>query len=183
MARLKALNPEEATGKTKELFDSVNSKMGMIPNMMRTMGNSAAALNGYLGFNAALNNSSIGTKLGELISLTVANENGCNYCNSAHSYIGSKIGLEAAAINDARSGISADPKINAALGFAKAILDNRGHVSDTVIEDIKAAGYSDAEIVEIVAKVSLSIYTNYLNIVAGTDIDFPKLTPIQKLNH
>jgi len=180
MARLKALNPEQATGKTKELFDVVNSKMGMVPNMMRTMGNSPAALNAYLGFNAALNSASIGSKLGELIALTVASENGCNYCNSAHTYIGDKIGLDASAIEQARSGISADPKINAALVFVKAIMDTRGHVSDTAFEDIKLAGYNDAQIVEIVAKVSLSIYTNYLNIVAGTDIDFPKLTPIQK---
>ena len=94
MARLKALNPEQATGKTKELFDVVNSKMGMVPNMMRTMGNSPVALNAYLGFNAALNSASIGSKLGELIALTVASENGCNYCNSAHTYISPLIILD-----------------------------------------------------------------------------------------
>jgi uncharacterized peroxidase-related enzyme len=180
MARLKAMDPEEATGKTKELFDSIKSKMGMVPNMMRTMGNSPAALNAYLGFNAALNSSSIGSKLGELIALTVAGGNGCNYCNSAHTYIGEKIGIEKAAIEQARIGTSSDPKINAALGFAKDVLENRGAVSDSSLENIKSAGYSEGQIIEIVAKVSLSIYTNYLNIVADTDIDFPKLTPINQ---
>lgn len=181
MARLKAINPDEATGKTRELFDTVQNKMGMVPNMMRTMGNSPAALNGYLGFNAALNNASIGSKLGELISITVANENECNYCNAAHSYIAEKIGLNADAINNARKGTSADPKINAALVFAKDILNSKGHVSHASIENVKEAGYSEAEIVEIVAMVSLSIYTNYINILADTEIDFPKLTPITKI--
>jgi uncharacterized peroxidase-related enzyme len=180
MARLKAINPDEATGKTKELFESVQSKMGMVPNMMRTMGNSPAALNGYLAFSSALNSASIGGKLGELIALTIANENGCNYCNAAHSYVSEKIGLDADAINDARKGTSTDPKINAALVFAKDILNSRGHVTDESLEQIKNAGYNEAEIIEIVAKVSLSIYTNYINVVAATDIDFPKLTPIKK---
>lgn len=182
MARLKAVDPEEATGKTKELFDSINSKMGMVPNMMRTLGNSPAALNGYLGFNTALNSSAIGSKLGELISLTVANENGCNYCNSAHSYIGGKIGLTERAIEDARKGSSEDPKINAALVFSKDILTGKGHATDESLEGVRNAGYTEAEIVEIVAKVSLSIYTNYINILAATEIDFPKLAPIAQ-NH
>ena len=173
MARFKVLNPDEATGKTKELFDLVKSKMGMVPNVMRIMGNSPAVLNGYLSFNTALNSSSIGNKLGELIALTVANENECNYCDAAHIYISDKMGLDATTIDNARLGTSDNPKINTALGFVKDILDNRGHVSEASISAIKSAGYTDAEIIEIVAKASLCIYTNYLNVVAETDIDWP----------
>ena len=104
MTRLKALNPDEATGKSKELFDVVKSKMGSIPNMTRTMANSSAVLNGYLGFSSALSSASIGSKLSELIALTVANQNECDYCNAAHSFIGGKIGLDSTAIELARSG-------------------------------------------------------------------------------
>lgn len=182
MARFKVLNPDEVTGKTKELFDTVKSKMGRVPNVMRTMGNSPAVLNGYLSFNAALNSSSIGSKLGELIALTVANENGCYYCDAAHIYVSNKMGLDTTAINNARRGTSTDPKINTALGFVKDILENRGHVSDVSISAIKSAGYTDAEIIEIVAKTSLYIFTNYLNIVAETDIDWPAPEPIQNNN-
>lgn len=178
MARIKALNPEETTGKTKELFDSIKGKMGMVPNMMRTLGNSPAALNAYMGFNAGLSYASIGTKLGELIALTVANENGCNYCNAAHSFIGGKIGLDALAIDNARHGFSTDAKIDAALNFAKEVLENRGAVSDDSLKRVKDAGYTDGEVIEIVAQVSLSIFTNYINILADTDIDFPKLPAI-----
>ncbi|MFC3159501.1 uncharacterized peroxidase-related enzyme [Chryseobacterium arachidis] len=180
MARIKALNPEEATGKTKELFDTVQSKMGMVPNMMRTLGNSPAVLNAYLGFNAGLNYSSLGGKLGELIALTVANENGCNYCNAAHSFVGGKMGIGEQDINDARNALSSDPKINAALVFAKEILNTKGSVSDEALEKVRTAGYNDAQILEILAQVSLSIFTNYANILSDTDIDFPKLAPIVK---
>jgi len=173
MARIKAINPDEATGKTKELFEMVKGKMGMVPNVMRIMGNSPAVLNGYLSFNTALHSSSIDNKLGELIALTVANENGCDYCDAAHIYFSNKMGLDATVIDNARHGTSADAKINATLTFVKEILNNRGHVSDESISTIKSAGYTDTAIIEIVAKVSFYIFTNYVNIVAETVIDWP----------
>lgn len=179
MARITALDPDQASGKSKELFDAIKSKMGIVPNMMRTIGNSPAALESYLGFNAGLQHSAINAKLKELIAITVANENGCNYCNSAHTFFGHKIGLDDLAIDNARLGKSADVKINAALLFAKEVLDTRGGVSDTALAAIRTAGYTEGEIIEIIAQVSLSIFTNYINVIAGTDIDFPKLSPIK----
>lgn len=180
MSRIKAINPEEATGKTKELFDVVKSKMGMVPNMMRTLGNSPASLNGYLGFSTALNSGTINPKLGELIALTVANENGCDYCNSAHSFVAEKIGIDATALDDARRATSSDAKTNAALEFAKVIVERRGNVSDTDLEKVRNAGYTEGEIIEIVSRVSLSIFTNYINILAATDIDFPKIATVKQ---
>lgn len=177
MARLKALNPEES-GEAKELFDAVKGKLGMVPNMMRTMGNSPTVLNAYLGFNAGLSNASIGNKLGELIALAVATENGCDYCNSAHTFIGGKLGLSTEAIDLARNGESEDKKIEAALKFAKEILHAKGKVSDATLQAVKDAGYDDGAISEIIAKVALSIFTNYFNNVAETAIDFPKIKPI-----
>ncbi|MGS2739027.1 carboxymuconolactone decarboxylase family protein [Sinomicrobium sp. M5D2P17] len=91
MQRIEALEPETATGKTKELFDEIQAKLGVVPAMMRTMGNSPVVLDGYLALNEALGKSSLGGKLGELIALTVANANRCNYCNAAHSFIGKKL--------------------------------------------------------------------------------------------
>lgn len=180
MARLTALNPEATEGKSKELFNAVKGKMGMVPNMMRTMGNSPAVLNGYLGFSAALNSATLDPKLRELVSLMVANENGCDYCNSAHSFIGGKIGLNTEVLAQARSGVSSDEKTHAALEFAKAILDTKGNVSDYEIEKFKKAGFGEEQIAEMIAAVSLSIFTNYFNNVVKTDIDFPKLDPIKK---
>ena len=119
MTRLKAINPAEATGKTKELFNAIESKLGMVPNMMRTMGNSSAVLEGYLNLSGALSNGTLNAKTGELIALAVAESNACNYCLAAHSYIGENlVKIDTDALEAARSGISTDAKTTAILSFA-----------------------------------------------------------------
>ena len=181
MARINALSPDVTTGKSKELFDAIQGKLGMVPNMMRTMGNSPAVLNGYLSLSGALNDSSIGGKLNELIALTVANANGCDYCNAAHSYIGEKlVGIDVASIDSARFGQSQDAKIEAALTFAKEVVATRGQVANSDIDEVKAAGYNDAQVAEIVAAVALNIFTNYFNNVAETVVDFPEVALVNQ---
>lgn len=182
MSRLTALDPEEATGKTKELFEILQREMGMIPNMMRVLGNSSATLNAYMCFNEGMSHSTLTSTLRELIALTVANANGCDYGNAAHSFVAREIGLNAPTTDDARHGIHSDVKITAALRFAKEVLSKRGAVSDETIQHVKAAGYTQGEIIDIIAQISLSIFTNYINIAAVTDIDFPKLAPIINSN-
>ncbi|HPM30965.1 MAG TPA: carboxymuconolactone decarboxylase family protein [Chryseolinea sp.] len=174
MTRLKALSPDEATGKTKELFNSIQSKLGMVPNMMRTMGNSSAVLEGYLNLSGALAHGTLGAKTGELIALTVAENNACDYCLSAHSFIGEKlVGIDTPSLAAAREGISSNAKIDAALKFAQALVNAKGSVSDADFNAVKAAGYTDGEVGEIVAHVALNILTNYFNKTANTVIDFP----------
>src|SRR6478735_4951449 len=115
MARLKALNPDEATGKTKELFTAIKGKLGVIPNMMRTMGNSPALLEGYLNLSGALSHGTLGAKTGELLALAVGQKNSCDYCVSAHSYIGEKLAhIDAATLQNARNANAADAKTDAA---------------------------------------------------------------------
>ena len=174
MTRLKALDPNEATGRSKELFEGIKSKLGMVPNMMRTMGNSAAVLEGYLNLSDALSKGSLGSKTGELIALTVAEANACNYCLSAHSFIGEKlINIDASSLAQARDGKNNNQKIEAALTFAKTLVNKAGMVNNDDVHDIKAAGYSDGDIGEVVAHVALNVLTNYLNNTANTEIDFP----------
>ena len=174
MTRLQALSPEQASGKTKELFNGIQSKLGMVPNMMRTMGNSSAVLEGYLQLSGALGHGTLGAKTGELIALAVAESNACDYCLSAHSFIGEKlVGIDTPSLAAAREGKSNSPKIEAALKFARALVAKRGSVTDADIDAVKAAGYTEGEVGEIVAHVALNILTNYLNKTAQTDIDFP----------
>lgn len=174
--RIKALNPDTTTGKSKDLFNAVQRKLGMVPNMMRTMGNSPAVLSGYLSFSGALAESSLGTKLEEQIALTVANINGCEYCNAAHSFIGEKLaGLSLDTIENARVANSVDPKSQAALSFAKLMVIERGRVSASDIESLKQAGFDEAAIAEIIAHTALNIFTNYFNNAVGTVVDFPKV--------
>jgi uncharacterized peroxidase-related enzyme len=177
MPRLKALNPETTTGKSNELFNTIQAKLGMVPNMMRTMGNSPAVLSGYLSFSNALGNGILGGKLGELIAITVANANKCNYCNAAHSFIGEKlVHIDINALADARQGKSTDAKIEAALNFAQTLVGKKGLVDDADVEAVRNVGFDDAGIAEIVAHVGLNIFTNYFNNLAQVIIDFPEVS-------
>ena len=174
MTRLKTVSPESATGKTKELYGVIKGKLGVVPNMMQTMGNSSAFLEGYLNLGGALGNGTLGAKVGELIALTVAEANSCNYCLSAHSYISANLlKLDSNSIDAARNASSADLKTNAILKFAKILVDKKGNVQDSDVAALRQAGVTEGEVGEIIGHVALNILTNYFNTVAGTEIDFP----------
>lgn len=175
MQRINALNPETTTGKSKELFNAIEGKLGMVPNMMRTMGNSPATLNGYLSFSGALAESRIGGKLAELIALTVANANGCEYCNAAHSFIGEKLaGIDTTRIQLAKQGKSNDSKTQVALTFSRTLLSKKGNITTDDLDALKEVGYTDGEITEIIAYVGLNIFTNYFNNAINVTVDFPE---------
>ncbi|WP_428329214.1 carboxymuconolactone decarboxylase family protein [Mucilaginibacter sp.] len=174
MTRLKAISPEEATGKTKELFTAIQGKLGMVPNMMRTMGNSPALLEGYLTFSGALAHGALGAKTGELLALAISSNNNCDYCVAAHSFIGEKlVHIDSSALKNARSGAAADIKTAAILKFAAQLLAKKGMVSDEDVNAVKNAGATEGEIAEIVGHVALNILTNYFNNTANTVVDFP----------
>jgi uncharacterized peroxidase-related enzyme len=175
MPRLNAIDPKEATGKTKELLDGVKAKLGMVPNLMRTFANSPAALEAYLNFNGALGGGLLNAKLREQIALTVADANSCEYCLSAHTAIGKLVGLNENELVASRHAGSSDTKTAAALKFAHQLVVKRGEVLDSEVATVRAAGYNDGEITEIVANVALNIFTNYFNQVAQTVVDFPKV--------
>ncbi|MCQ0111644.1 carboxymuconolactone decarboxylase family protein [Zhouia amylolytica] len=180
MQRIDALNPEQTTGPSKDLFEAIQSKLGMVPNMMRTMGNSPAVLGGYLSLSESLGKSALGGKLGELIALTVANVNGCNYCNAAHSFIGEKlVGIDANTIENAKAGKGNDTKTQAALTFAQVLLAKRGSVSTEDFNAVKGAGYTDAEIAEIIGHTVLNIFTNYFNNAIEVVVDFPETALVE----
>jgi|SRR5436190_13161967 len=174
MSRLKLVSPETATGKTKDLYGVINGRLGVVPNMMQTMGNSSAFLQGYLNLGDALGGGTLGAKIGELIALTVAEANACSYCLSAHTYISANlVKIDSGTIESARNAESTDPKINAILKFARVLVDKRGHVSDSDVAALKEIGVTEGQIGEIIGHVALNILTNYFNIAAKTEIDFP----------
>ena len=174
MTRLKQVSPESATGKAKELYGVIKGRLGVVPNMMQTMGNSPAFLQGYLNLGEALGTGTLGAKIGELIALTVAEANACNYCLSAHTYLSTNlVKIDRVAIEAARNAESADPKTDTILKFARILVDKKGQVDDSDIATLKAAGITEGEIGEVIGHVALNILTNYFNIVARTEIDFP----------
>ena len=173
MPTLKAVDPKTADGKTRMAIEATQKAFGLVPNIARMMANSPAVVQGWLDFNAALNEAAIPVKLRELIAVAVAEANRCEYCLSAHTAIGKMVGLDDNELLTARQFKSHDPKIDAALQFAHEIVVRRGELEAADVEKVRQAGYSDGEIVEIVAVVSLTIFTNYFNHVAGTEVDFP----------
>ena len=169
---------EGAPEASRPSLEAVKSQIGSAPNLFRLASNSPAALEGYLGMSGALAKGSLPAATRERIALAVAEINGCNYCLSAHSYIGGNIAkLDEAEIAANRAGASSDPKADAAVRFAAKVARERGHVDDEDIGAVRLAGYDDAQIVEIVQHVALNVWTNYLNEVARTGIDFPAVPP------
>ncbi|HWT09731.1 MAG TPA: carboxymuconolactone decarboxylase family protein [Roseomonas sp.] len=158
----------------RPLLNGVKAQLGSVPNLFRVLANSPAALGGYLGLNGALAKGALDPRTRERIALAVAEVNGCGYCLAAHTYLGTNLArLDAAEIAANRAGRSNDAKADAAVRFAVALTQSRGHVGDAALATIRAAGWSDAEILEITVHVALNTLTNYVNEVAGTEVDFP----------
>lgn len=175
MNRITQVDPATATGRTKQLFDGVHAKLGLVPNLFRVFGNSPAALEAYLNFSGALASGVINARLREQIALAVAEINDCTYCRSAHTYIGGKVGLSELQMADARKVSATDEHTAAILNLARSIVVQRGELSETEFKAARAAKLTDAEIVETTANVALNILTNYVNHVAQTVVDFPEV--------
>ena len=180
MQRIAAVNAAKATGKVRQLLDGVQAELGMTPNLMKTLAAGPAALEAYLNFGAALGTGHLDAKFREQIALAVAQANSCEYCLSAHAAIGKMVGLRPAEIGASRHAHSADAKRDAGLQFVQALVVQRGEVSDEALMRVRAAGFTDGDIAEIVANVAVNIFTNYFNHVARTEVDFP-VVPVSSL--
>ena len=156
------------------LLQAVKQKLGTVPNVFRLTANSPAALEGYLGMLNALDKGSLPAPTRERIALAVAEVNGCDYCLSAHTYLGKNLAkLDEVEMMANRRGTSNDQRAAAAVAFAVKVMRERGHVSEGDLRAVKAAGYDDGQVIEIVQHVALNTWTNYVNEVAKTDVDFP----------
>lgn len=174
MSRIVIPTADQVPAASRPVLDSVNKQLGVVPNLMKVLGNSPAALSGYWSLGGALGKGRLGARTGERIALAVAEFNDCSYCLAAHTYLGKNAAkLDDAEIAVNRNGTSTDPIAAAAVRFAVKVAQTRGHVSDADVAAVKHAGYSDGDVMEIVAHVALNILTNYVNLVAQTQIDFP----------
>ncbi|MGY0216206.1 carboxymuconolactone decarboxylase family protein [Endozoicomonadaceae bacterium StTr2] len=163
----------------KASLRAVNNLLGSVPNLFRIVSNSPQTLEGYLGLNGALGYGSLSVRVREGIAVAVAEINGCDYCLAAHNYLGAqRAKLSPAEIEASRRGTSSDAKVAVAIEFAVKVTQARGKVDDADVQAVREAGYSDAEIVEIVGHVAMNTLTNYLNEVLGTEVDFPPVKPL-----
>ncbi|MBL8335490.1 MAG: peroxidase-related enzyme [Rhodoferax sp.] len=176
--RLSLIDPAATTPERRQLLAPIQSAFGASPHMFRAVAHSPAALRSMWGSFGALSQGTLGAALGEQIAVAVANANRCHYCLAAHTALGAQAGLRTETLQAAQLGRSSDPKTAAALQFALAIVAQRGQVSDADWQAVRAAGFSDEALVEIVAHVALNLFTNYVNIVFEVPVDFPAVAPL-----
>lgn len=175
MSRIPLPTVDTAPAASRAPLQQIAAAFGATPNMFRAVANSPAALASMWGSFAALGGGRLTARLGEQVAVAIANRNGCEYCLAAHTGLGRKAGASAEEMAEAQLGRSADPKVAAALAFALQLLEQRGRVDDAQFAAVRAAGYDDAEIVELVAHVALNVYTNFVNNSLQVPVDFPKV--------
>lgn len=178
MSRLPQIDPAGATGRAAELLAEVQKTLGLTPNMTKVMANSPALLQGYLALSGALATGTIPAAVRERLAIATAERNGCEYCLSAHTYIGANIAkVGAEELDRARRAESTDQHTAALLTLSDAILRGRGNITDADIDAAREAGVDDAEIGELVGNIALNVLTNYFNVMSGVDNDWPVVTP------
>ena len=173
MNRVPLIDRNSTTAQRKTLLDPIHAAFGTTPNMFRAVANSPAALTSMWAAFGALGGGVIGTKLGEQIAVAVADRNACEYCLAAHTALGRKAGASADEMAAAQLGESGDPRTAAALRFALQVVTQRGQVGAADVQAVRAAGFSDEEVVEILAHVALNLFTNYVNVAFAVPVDFP----------
>ncbi|WFU42830.1 carboxymuconolactone decarboxylase family protein [Bradyrhizobium sp. CB82] len=177
MTRATALKPEQVPAESKPILDAFTKNIGFTPNMMATFAQSPIAFNAWAALLGSLSKV-LDVKTRDSIGLAVSEVNGCNYCLSVHSFTAEHMAkLPAEDIVLARKGHARDPKRDAAVQLARKIIEARGHVTDADLQAVRDAGYTDANIMEIVALVAMYSLTNFFNNVFNPDKDFPAVAP------
>ena len=179
MPNIPLLDTHDA-GPSQAMLDKVRQKLGIVPNLLATMAHSPAALEYYLAAGAALDNGVLGGRLREKIALAVAGVNKCDYCASAHTFLARSLGIDEAEASRNLAGESADARTHAILGFVRSVVRDRARMADnaSALNRLRNEGVTNEEIIEIVANISHNVYTNYVNHIAGTQIDFPAVSAI-----
>lgn len=175
MARINVVTAESANPEQKALYDAIQAKLGMVPNFLKVFANSPAALKAFLGLHGIASEGSLDAQTRERIALALAQQNHCEYCLSTHTAIGRKAGLDGAEIEANRAGSSRDEKAAVAVRFARSLVQHMGEVTTAELLEMREAGYSESDIVEVITHVGMNILTNLLGKAGRIDTDFPKV--------
>ena len=173
MQTIPSIQVENTVGASRRLLEEALQEAGFTSNMVRTMAQSPRVLQGYLEFNRVLAGGKLSPKIREQVALTIAQTNQCEYSLAQHSALARQIGLTPEEILASREVRAADPKTGAVLRFARDVVARNG---DASARELREMGYSDSDIVDIVAHIALNVFDNYFNLVARTELDFPKVS-------
>lgn len=177
MSRLTTIRPEEATGAAAEVFAKIKKAAGKVPNAYATVGtHSPEALSAALAFDAAVAASTLGKADVEVIKLAVSEYVGCDYCVAAHTLMGKLAGLSGDDMKQVRAGVATgDAKRDALVTYVRALVGTRGTVPEGVVDAVRAAGYTERQIIEINLAIASITFTNLVNRVNDTTLDFPEV--------
>lgn len=175
MSRINVIDHTNANTEQKELLDAIQNQLGMVPNFLKVFANSPAALRAFLGLHGIAGEGSLDEQTRERIALALAQQNACQYCVSAHTAIGRKTGLSGSEIEANRAGGSEDSKAAAAVKFARALAEHSGNITTAELLEVRNAGYSESDIVEIITHVGMNTLTNILGKASRVEIDFPEV--------
>ena len=170
MPRIAIPKREDAPVESKPILDNVEKMLGFVPNLQRLMSISPNTLSGWAALMGSLAKT-LDVRTRDGIALGVSEADGCDYCVAAHSFIASNLAkIPADEIELNREGRSSDPKRQAAVAFAKALIETRGKVSDAQFAAIRDAGWTDANIVEIIALTAQFLLTNFMPGMTGVEL-------------
>jgi len=175
MSRITIIDHNNANAEQRALLDAIKSQMGMVPNFLKVFANSPVALKAFLGLHGVANEGSLSALTRERIALALAQQNSCEYCLSAHTAIGRKTGLTSSEMSANRLGSSENAKAAVAVKLARSLSEHRGEVTTAELIEARNAGYTDADIVEIITHVGMNLLTNIIGKAGRIDIDFPKV--------
>lgn len=178
MSRMPMITVQTACEAAAPTLESIHKKFGAVPNFFGALANNGTALNAYLDFEEAIeSNSRLTTAQQEMISLAVANKNGCQYCVSGHTFSAKHAGVNQASALRAQTGQAEDPLDQAVLSFALAMREYRGAVPESILTQARNAGLNDQLLVEITTWTLINTYSNWINNLIQPKIDFP-LVPL-----
>jgi uncharacterized peroxidase-related enzyme len=175
MSHVTLVDPQHTTADRAAVLSTIHQAFGTVPNMFRAVAHSPAALKSMWGSFGALGGGTLPARLTEQIAVAVADRNQCAYCLAAHTALGRKAGASAEEMAAAQAGRSSDPATAAALAFALKLVEQRGQVSAGDVQAVRAAGFSEEAVVEIIAHVALNLFTNYVNVALDVPVDFPQV--------
>jgi len=181
MPRTMVLKPEQVPAGSKQTLDAFTKNIGFTPNMMAAFAQSPIAFNAWATLLGSLSKA-LDVRTRDSIGLAVSEINRCNYCLTVHSYTAEHMAkLSSDDIVHARKGHASDPKREAAIRFARKVIETRGQIDESDLKAVREAGYTDANVMEIIALVAMYSLTNFFNNVFDPEKDFPVVPPAGSL--
>jgi alkylhydroperoxidase family enzyme len=175
MVAMQLADTSKLTGKAQELLSQFDKSMGLTPNILKQMANSPAALEAFLAAREILSNGVLSPKMRALVGILIAETYSCEYLLAARCEMARKAGISEEDLKLARRQTSTDPKEDVGLNFVRNVILRHADISPANLAEVKEAGYSDGEIVELIAQTSINLWAYYLIQIAQPALDFPKL--------